>query len=332
LQQLPAILFSFIFLHYLSPVNTAGQYKDQKKAAIAWTASWSYDDKFIAVGNDNGQLTIYETTHWKAVKSWNYTATTITRVEWNPKYPVLAVTASSHQKAVPIVQLYDMTAGKILLTLPDSIRGRGVSWSPDGENVAFVGSKGRITIFNRQGAWKRSLSFQNPGSLFDIDWHPTKNLLLAVEEDIHVIDIDADTLVATYEDSSKNKGILCCQWHPSGAFFVTGDYGHENEGGQPSYLKYWSAAGKLLRSIKESKFEYRNIKWNAAGKYLVAATDVLLVFDEKGNLISKTKFDDNNLWGAEWSHTGDKIISTDQQGNTRVTDVNGKIIQSFQHQ
>jgi cellulase/cellobiase CelA1 len=36
--------------------------------------------------------------------------------------------------------------------------------------------------------------------------------------------------------------------------------------------------------------------------------------DENGNVTSKTKFDDNNLWGAEWSRSGDKIISGDQSG------------------
>ena len=116
-----------------------------------------------------------------------------------------------------------------------------------------------------------------------------------MEEDIYLIDIDRDSLIATYDDGSKNKAILCCQWHASGEFFVTGDYGHENEGGEPSFLKYWSKEGTLLKRIKESKFEYRNVTWTRDGKYLAAAADVLLVFNEKGEVINKTKFSDNNL-------------------------------------
>ena len=325
------LLFSFLSFSLFAEkgirVNIA--YDKQTKTYTAWTASWSYDDKFVAIGNDNGELAIYETTHWKKIKNWNYKATTFTRIEWNPKHPVLAVAANSYARTPSIVQLFDIAKNKIIKTIPDTLYGRGVSWSPDGEKVAFVGAKGRISIYTKNGQHLKTLTFTNQGSLFDIDWHPSKNLLLAVEEDIYLIDVDRDSLVATYDDGSINKGILCCQWHPSGDFFVTGDYGHENEGAEPSYLKYWSKEGTLLKRIKESKFEYRNVKWTRNGKYLAAATDVLLVFDSKGGLISKTKFDDNNLWGVEWNHKDDRIISSNQVGNVRVTNINGAIFKTF---
>lgn len=301
----------------------------QGKTSIAWTASWSNDDTFVAIGSDNGELSIYETKQWKKVKSWTYKATTITRVKWNPKYPLLAVAAVSYEGKPSIVQLFDMVKDQVIKTLPDTLQGRALSWSPTGKEIAFVGSKGRISVYTKAGEHRKTLSFTNPRSLFDIDWHPTKNLLLAVEEDIYLIDIDRDSLMATFDDGSKNKGILCCQWHTSGKFFVTGDYGHENEGGEPSYLKYWSREGALLNRIRESKFEYRNVKWTRDGRYLAAAADVLLVFNEKGEVISKTKFDDNNLWGVAWNNKGDKIVSSDQAGNVRITDINGKVLKAF---
>ncbi len=244
-------------------------------------------------------------------------------------HPILAVASVTHGASTPVVQLYNLANDKVIKTLPDTLRGRGVSWSPDGDKVAFVGARGKITLFTKEGKHDKTLSFKHPHSLMDIDWHPTKDLLLVVEEDIYVLDIGRDTLLATYDDGSNNKGILCCAWHPSGDFFVTGDYGHENEGGEPSYLKYWDKKGSLIKRIKESKFEYRTVKWTRDGKYLAAAADVLLVFNKKGMVISKTKFDDNNLWGVEWSSKGDKIICSDQVGNIRVTDINGKILKVF---
>ena len=329
------IIAAFVFFHCVQLGNKSiAQIANTKavKTSIAWTASWSFDDKFVAIGNDNGELAIYETTKWKKIKSWNYEATTITRVEWNPKYPVLAVASVSYAGTPSVIQLYDVTKDKVIKTLPDTLRGRGVSWSPSGEEVAFVGSKGRISLYTKEGSLRKTLSFTHPKSIMDIDWHPTKNLLLVVEEDIYVIDIETDRLLATYDDGSKNKGILCCQWHPSGNFFVTGDYGHENEGGEPSYLKYWSTQGVLLKQIKESKAEYRNISWTKKGNYVAATGHVLLVLNEKGNVICKTKFDDNNLWGVAWNNNGDKIISSDQAGNVRVTNINGTILKSFRLQ
>ena len=324
-----AFSFFILLLFGTNGNRSTARTNKQTKTSTAWTASWSYDDKFAAIGNSDGELAIYESTNWRKIRSWNFKGTTVSRIEWNPKYPILAIAAFSHEEKPSIIQLYDVDKNRIISNLTDTILGRGVSWSPTGEEVAFVGKRGRISLFTKRGQFRKTLSFSNQGSLFDIDWHPTKNLLLGVEEDIFLIDIDSDSLLARYDDGSKNKGILCCSWHPSGNFFVTGDYGHENEGSEPSYLKYWDKEGNLLKRIKESKFEYRNVKWRKDGTYLAAAADVLLVLNKKGEIISKTKFDDNNLWGVEWNNKGDKILSSDQAGHIRVTDIKGAILKVF---
>jgi WD40 repeat protein len=333
-------MFYHLFLRFSFFIFCAGLYtvagndtprigNMQAPTVTAWTADWSHDDRFVAVGNSNGDLSVYDAKGWKKIKSWNFKGATITRIEWNPKFAVLAVAAFWHGVNPSVVQLYDAEKGTVLQTLPDSVQGRALSWSPDGEAIAYAGRKGCISIYTKTGRLRKSLSFTNTGSLFDIDWHPAKNILLAVEENIYLLDIDRDSLLATYDDGTKNKGILSCQWHPSGSFFVTGDYGHEQEGGQPSYLKYWSIDGDLRKQTSESRFEYRNLRWRRDGKYLAAAGDALLIFDGNGGLVRRTKFDGNNLWGLSWNHKGDKIISSDGAGAVRITTVDGKILKMF---
>jgi tricorn protease-like protein len=300
----------------------------QERTSIAWTADWSYDDEYVAVGNDKGELVIYETRSWKPVKYWTFDSTTITRLEWNPRFPILAVASVSHGSKVSAVQLYDLANERVINELPGALQGRGVSWKPDGTAVAFVGRQGRISIYGKDGILQKALSITNPSSFFDIDWHPTENLLLAVEEDVYIIGIDNDTLVAKYDDGSKEKGILCASWHPVGEFFVTGDYGHEGEG-EPSYLRFWKKSGGMFKEIKASKAEYRNAKWSPDGKFLAAAADELLVFDPEGQLLSRKKFDAHNLWGIAWSRKGNRIITSDQAGNVRITDTYGKLLYSF---
>jgi WD40 repeat protein len=296
----------------------------------AWTAGWSHDDRYAAVGNDKGYLTIYETGSWKKIKQWQFPNTTITRVEWNPLYPVLAVASFTPGNiTTEVVQLYDLADDKILRLRADSVMGRALTWSPDGRTVAFVGSRGRISLFGKDGSFQKSLSYSNQRSLMEIDWHPTRNLILAVEEDIYLVDVDRDSLLATWDDGSQNKGILTAQWHPSGNFFVTGDYGHENEGGEPSYLRFFDSRGTLMQQSRESRYEYRNVRWSRDGKNLAASGDVLLIFNEKGMLVSKTRFGPDNLWGVGWNSKGDLIISSDQAGNIRITDIKGKIIRSL---
>lgn len=293
---------------------------------ITWTAGWSHDDKYIATGNDKGDVVIYETTGWTKVNSWNHPGSTITKIEWNPKYPLLAVTGITKNGSV--AQLYDIQQNKTVATLPDTVQGRAVTWKPDGEQVAFITGGGFISIYTKNGDPVKTLNYRHARGLFDMDWHPTQNLLLAVEENIHIIDIDRDIVRANFEDGTEHKGILCAQWHPSGQYFATGDYGHESEGGEPSFLKIWSPAGALQSTSANSKSEYRNIRWSNDGKYLAAAGDMLLLFDSR-NKLKKIKLGKDNIWGLGWNATNDKIITGDQAGAVRICDIKGKVLREL---
>lgn len=294
---------------------------------IAWTAGWSYDDKYIATGNDKGDVAIYETANWTKVKYWGNGWATITKIEWNPKYPLLAVTGVLTRKNAFVTRIYNIETNHTKL-LSDTVTGRAMSWKPDGEQIAFTTENGYIAIYSKTGEHLKTLNYRHARGLFDMDWHPTQNLLLAVEENIHIIDIDRDVVRANFEDGTENKGILCAQWHPSGQYFATGDYGHESEGGEPSFLKIWSATGALQSTSANSKSEYRNIRWSNDGKYLAAAGDMLLLFDSR-NKLKKIKLGKDNIWGLGWNSTNDKIITSDQAGNIRICDVKGKVLRGF---
>lgn len=315
------ILFSWM-LHQANGVlaqsNTPG---------IVWTVGWSHDDQYIAVGNEKGVLSIYATKDWKKIHTWQATGSTITRIEWNPRSLVLAVAAVNHGTD-SVIQLFDIGKNKVIRRMPLAEQGRAISWSPDGERVAVVGNAGSIRIYRKNGTHLKTLSFRNQSSLFDIDWHPLKNVLLAVEENIFFIDIDRDSLLAKFDDGTTNKGILCCQWHPTGKFFVTGDYGHENEGGDPSYIKYWKPDGTLIKTIKESKSELRNLRWSRDGKTLAAAGDGLLLFNDSGHLTAKRKLSKDNVWGIAWNKNGTKMLCSDQAGRVFITDSKGNLIRS----
>jgi len=317
--------FLFAFIVWLKADHNIPTGKQQAPPPIAWTIGWSHNDRYIAVGNDQGMLMIYEYASGKKIKTFQTGQATFARVEWNPRYPILAIAATTHGKK-SIVQLYDAAQNKILNTLPDTLYGRAVSWSPDGERVAYVGSRGRISIYHRTGRLEKTLSFTHPNSLFDIDWHPIQNLLLAVEEDIFIIDADKDRLVAKYDDGSIHKGILTCQWHPSGKFFVTGDYGHENEGGEPSFIRFWNKDGSLKKTVSVSKAEIRNTRWSPNGVYLAAAGNPLIILDSTGNLVSKSTPATHNTWGVSWNSTGTLVVSSDQASNIRITNVQGKTV------
>jgi WD40 repeat protein len=157
--------FAFLNLLVFGDISnrSAARTNKQAKTSTAWTASWSYDDRFVAIGNGDGELAIYQTTDWRKIKSWNFKSTTVSRIEWNPKYPILAIAAFSHEETPSIIQLYDVSKNIIIRNLPDTVLGRGVSWSPTGEEVAFVGKRGSISLFTKDGQLRKTLFIPQPG-------------------------------------------------------------------------------------------------------------------------------------------------------------------------
>ncbi len=103
--------------------------------------------------------------------------------------------------------------------------------------------------------------------------------------------------------------LLSIAWHKSGNFFVTGDYGDEIN---KSLLQYWNEQGELIKTIDNSKEEYRNLDWNPKGDSLASASDALRIWDINGNLISEGNSEDD-LWGVSWNYKGNKIVTSSME-------------------
>ncbi|MFZ6023394.1 MAG: hypothetical protein ACOYVG_02950 [Bacteroidota bacterium] len=89
--------------------------------------------------------------------------------------------------------------------------------------------------------------------------------------------------IVTLKHREEPTGILSVEWHPSGNFFVSGDYGHDGEAVH-SLLQYWTPEGKLFKTSKGSKMEYRDLQWNQDGTLLATASDKLRIWTKEGEL------------------------------------------------
>ena len=114
--------------------------------------------------------------------------------------------------------------------------------------------------------------------------------------------------------------MLCVTWHPSGAFFVTGDYG-DFEFHFPPLLQFWTYEGQKIKTIEESKAEYRNIKWSNDGELLATASEKIRLWNKEGNLVSEQTTKDL-LWGIDWNKEATQIITTDGEGKITFWDRN----------
>ncbi len=274
---------------------------------ILWTADWSPNGKYIAIGGNVDYLKIYNESNLKPYKSLPI-KNTITRVKWHPTKNIIAVSTQNSEDKTSIINLDNNEKIELNGISPEG--ARGIDWNYTGEYLAVADNEGQILIYNLKGELVRKFMNQSNStkSITAIAWHPKKNILTTVTDKIRFFDLNG-ILVKSIKHRPEDVMLLSIAWHKSGDFFVTGDYGDEKD---KSLLQYWNEQGELIKSIDISKGEYRNLAWNPKGDRLASASDALRIWDTNGKLISIGNSKDY-LWGVSWNEKGNRIITSSME-------------------
>jgi WD40 repeat protein len=184
-----------------------------------------------------------------------------------------------------------------------------------------------LFIYDRQGKRLRAIEKENTKGYLRVDWHPGKDILLTGSDRIRVFDAGGKVLL-NQKHREEETIILAVKWHPGGTFFATGDYGHQEEGIE-SILQYWQADGKLIHTLRGSKAEYRNIRWNKEGTLLATASDGLRLWSAKGQLQASGQTPDL-LWGLDWHPQSITLVTASMQGRILLWNNQAKIIKTLQ--
>ncbi len=291
---------------------------------ILWTADWSPNGKFIAIGGNIDTLKIYKAKNLKLVKSFVVKGT-ITRVKWHPNKNVIAVATQLSDAKTMLLNLD--TDSRVELNNISPEGARGIDWNYNGTFLAVADNDGQITLFNDKGELMRTFANEKNSTkaITAIDWHPSKNIFVTVSDRIRILSIEGNVL-QTIKHREEDILLLSVAWHKSGLFFVTGDYGYDD---YKSLLQYWDEQGRLLKSISNSKAEYRNLTWNPKGNRLATASDQLRIWDENGNLISEGKSKDY-LWGISWNQNGKKIVTSSMAQTISLWNKNAKLLMTLE--
>jgi len=306
-----------IFLFTLISISCQAQEVENK---TLWTAAWSPDDKHIAIGGSEGVLKIYSGADYELDTSYTLGDVIISRVKWHPEQNKLAVITQSSTFKTKILDL-NKSSWIELQGLKDSFRG--IDWNHDGSLLAISGGEGEILVFDSVG--NRIADFlADDKSVTGIDWHPSENKLTAVGSTIGIFNAHGDSLYFA-QPRDVEVVMLCVEWHPSGKFFATGDYG-EFENADSKLLQIWSHELEKLVEFGDSNVEYRNIRWNHDGTVLATANDALRLWNTKGELLHESAPSSDYLWGIDWNSDGTRIITTSDQGVISLWDEKATLI------
>ncbi|WP_455168613.1 WD40 repeat domain-containing protein [Aegicerativicinus sediminis] len=283
---------------------------EHKKEDILWTVDYSPDNTLFAVGGNYDSLYIYNTGSNSIFKKYFF-SNTITRAIWHPKDSLIGINLQVSQNKPGILNL--STSQFIQLDSISVDGARGMAWSPSGDKIAVGDNDGYLSLFSNMGRFEKRIKV-DPKGITDLDWNPDGKTIALVGSQIALYSLDSDE-VKVIVDMDEQTLHLSVNWHPSGEFFTSGDYGNIENNINP-ILSYWSKDGQFLNAYDKGKAPYRNIYWNKEGSSLYTASDGLRIFNSEGNLLKHIPTT-NKLWGidiVEDQNGLEKVLVTSKKG------------------
>lgn len=291
--------------------NEISQSQEETDLKILWSVDWHPNKDQVIAGGMQDTLRLFSSTNYKPIKNFPFLGT-ITKSKWHPSKNIVATAVQDRKSKLSILNLDH----EEWITL-DSITNdgaRAIGWNASGNLLAVGDYEGFLTIFDEKGNFQKRVDTQQKG-LIGLDWHPEENLIVAVGEKITLYNFDSDSIQHINDRQEEIEVLmLCVAWHPNGKFFVTGDYG-DFINHYPPLLQYWTKEGQKIKSIEKSKAEYRNLKWSSDGELLATASEKIRLWNKNGDLIHE-KTSDNLLWGIDWNEEANKLVTSDEKGNT----------------
>lgn len=277
-------------------------------APYYWAIDWHPTVGKFATAGTQDSIRIFDTQTNTLHSSLPY-AGTITQVKWHPSREKLAI---SVQDGLSTSSILDLSNNRMLPLDSISPEGaRAAGWNSSGDLLAVGDYEGFLTVFNDSGHLLRRIQ-TGQKAIIGLGWHPGENLIVAVGDRISLYNYDLDSLW-NIEDRTEDVLMLCVNWHPSGAYFVTGDYG-DFTNHYPPLLQFWEYDGQKMKAIIHSKAEYRNIRWSGDGEVLATASDKIRLWSKAGELIAEAETP-YLLWGIDWNNDDSQIVATDDNGN-----------------
>ncbi|SNY95100.1 WD40 repeat domain-containing protein [Flagellimonas pacifica] len=297
--------------------------KSEENKTTLWTLAWSPNGKYLATGGNQDSLKIFDAKSFELIKIFPVEGVQLSRLKWHPFKNKLAIITQGRTFKAKILDVQEETWTE-LEGLKSSFRA--LDWNYTGELLAVSELEKAVSVYTVDGIFVNRF-MADPKGVAGLDWHPSKNIMVTVGDQIGIYTQHGDT-INSFKARTEETLLLCVEWHKSGDFFAVGDYGglKNKVNDKDKLIQYWNVEGSRLFEAGVAKVEYRNIRWNPNGEKLASASDALRIWSKEGKLIATSKSTSDYLWGVDWSPDGKYIVTSSKNGKIVIWDENLNIV------
>ncbi len=259
-------------------------------------------------------------------------STVINSMAWNPDGTILALGGSFYGQLG--LHLIDGRNGRIIQHFEDPYSAFGVSWRPDGKQIASVNGVGEYTIRNAQTGSIISI-FSQTGATSDqfIHWNPANyNQIATVERDIVLLrDVSNGEVQATLDGpGGKPDSVLSVGWSLDGMTLYTVS--------NDSLIRIWDVDTATLLNEISFNFGAQAFAMSLDHTQLAIAggDEVIRIYDVSGALLTSfgglpVTSSRTDIVYLQWHPDGTQVAGADNKG-IHVWDIqNGKLVVSVPH-
>jgi WD40 repeat protein len=290
---------------------------------LTYYSALSSDNRYIAIKTETG-LYVWSFDKQEYIYTEEYAEIEYptNAIAWQPHSAVLAVGLEDNLK------LINVETSEIIL---DSNEFRDqivdIVWKSNGEEFAVVDENTSIQIWNiGQRALIREIGNYNLTSIKKLDWHPTRDLLLALTTDseIDIWNTQTSELIDDYQEYHlSGDGI---GWTLDNRYFV---FQSDNRSLiWDTTTGQLSAASRDLYNINQptawQQGGSEKFSWNASGTYLaIPSFDKIEIFEYGNNTVAFSLYPPQpgtRIYNAAWSSDG-QLLASDTNNGIVIWDV-----------
>lgn len=188
--------------------------------AVLNAARWNPDGPYIAAGEDNGAVSVFNVRKRSFI--WKQsTGHTVLDLVWSPDFKSFATVGADRT-----VRVWDRRAPTILRKIDghaDAIWG--IDWSADGQRLVTASYDRTIKVWNaRDSRDDRTLLVRNANPIKSIAWSPDDSRIAVASELESVSLFDADGNLVQELDAGYGARLQTVSWSPDGTRLASGGW------------------------------------------------------------------------------------------------------------